>query len=585
MLHGAIRTAGTRLAAVFRDQDFLATTPAELAAALRLFRSASVDLDRGISESPVDSVPVPPLHVSDDQMIALCEQIFNLSVRLKSIVDDDYLTQITETSLKVLQQRHDKWTTERNVFQSKSSPGESTPARPARGGIPSMPRDALGKFHTRTAEEREVDSATAYADFMSPVAQSVSGTCADVSGHIVSPDDWEFLLLVAGLYPVPVLGGWGAPLVFRSPALRLRAITELQQMDAVFDSMLFDIIERNANYAQKAQLVTLKWREIVPIGRATALWALLSLSETPPADNLRAGWLIQAIAAAQDLKQGVSISYLDTLHPVVENFEQVRGEFPVEFLHQLLSTLVLYTLERSNDPGLLALVQNWRRQYGARVDVDMFACAASGKPLISIQPANPKFSDISQILLDLQTIIGTPSMHLVPSPQKVLTFAAFTPTSPRYSRRGRPGQDSRPGADSVQDVPIRGGALSTKVTRYDRRSNSGSSGPRFMGLVPRGPQDDTRCWYCAGMLKTARQFYVDTADKHAPPSSVPTAEHPFLTCRRFKDAMLLQAKSFLKGSSVPVRMFAAAVDFGELSTDNSAKNLLLIPKVRKMVSL
>lgn len=72
------------------------------------------------------------------------------------------------------------------------------------------------------------------------------------------------------------------------------------------------------------------------------------------------------------------------------------------------------------------------------------------------------------------------------------------------------------------------------------------------------------------MLKTARQYFVDTADKHAPASSVPTAEHPFLTCRRFKDAMLLQAKTFLKGSTV--RTFAAAVDFGELSTDDSASD-------------
>jgi hypothetical protein len=48
-----------------------------------------------------------------------------------------------------------------------------------------------------------------------------------------------------------------------------------------------------------AQLVTLKCREIVSIGRATALWALLCLSETPPADAIRVTWLLQAIAATQ----------------------------------------------------------------------------------------------------------------------------------------------------------------------------------------------------------------------------------------------------------------------------------------------
>ena len=112
---------------------------------------------------------------------------------------------------------------------------------------------------------------------------------------------------------------------------------------------------------------------------------MLSLSETPPADTLRAGWLIQAIAAAQNLKPAGLVHYLDSLHLVVENFAQVRGEFPVTFLHQLLSTLVLYTLEQSGDPGLLSLVQNWRRQYGARVDVDMFAKEFTGKSLITIQ--------------------------------------------------------------------------------------------------------------------------------------------------------------------------------------------------------
>ena len=56
-------------------------------------------------------------------------------------------------------------------------------------------------------------------------------------------------------------------------------------MDAVLDPM-----GANPAYSHKAQLVNLKWREIVSIGCATALWALLQvcLSETPPADTLRA---------------------------------------------------------------------------------------------------------------------------------------------------------------------------------------------------------------------------------------------------------------------------------------------------------
>ena len=42
-------------------------------------------------------------------------------------------------------------------------------------------------------------------------------------------------------------------------------------MDAVLDPVLFDLMSSNPIYAQKAQLVTLKRREIVSIGRATAL--------------------------------------------------------------------------------------------------------------------------------------------------------------------------------------------------------------------------------------------------------------------------------------------------------------------------
>ena len=58
---------------------------------------------------------------------------------------------------------------------------------------------------------------------------------------------------------------------------------------------------------------------ISELGRATALWVLLCLSETPPADTLRATWLLQAIAAAQALQPTDLVRYLDTLHLVVQN--------------------------------------------------------------------------------------------------------------------------------------------------------------------------------------------------------------------------------------------------------------------------
>ena len=146
----------------------------------------------------------------------------------------------------------------------------------------------------------------------------------------------------------------------------------------------------------------------------------------------------------------------------------------------------------------------------------MLAQAISGKPLITIRPAHSKFSDISQILLDLQAIIGSPSssLHIGSDIPKVLSFAAITPTSPRVARRGR--LDGRP----------------------DHRSVVRSGIPRFMGSVPQGPQDDVRCWYCAGLLKTARQLFADTADKNAPVSSVRTAKHPFVHCQKFKADMV-----------------------------------------------
>ncbi len=84
----------------------------------------------------------------------------------------------------------------------------------------------------------------------------------------------------------------------------------------------------------------------------------------------------------------------------------------------------------------------------------MFAKALHGTSLITIQPAHPKFSGISQILLDLQSIVGSPSLslHLRTDSLKVLTFAALTPTYPRIYRRncidGRVGSPSTVDRDS-----------------------------------------------------------------------------------------------------------------------------------------
>jgi hypothetical protein len=322
---------------------------------------------------------------------------------------------------------------------------------------------------------------------------------------------------------------------------------ELQQMDAVLDPILFDLMGSHSAYLQKAQLVTLKWREIVSIGRATALWALLCLSETPPPDTLRAAWLLQAIAAAQALQPSNLVRYLDTLHLVVQNFESVRGGFPVAFLHQLLSTLVLSALEKSAQPALIALVQDWRRQYGARVDVDMFA--SPGSSLITVRSAHPKFNDVSQLLLDLQTLVLVSVPASVVSP-KVLAFAALPTHKSRLSRSNR-------------RVPSSTGTVVASPSGAAGSFNS----PRFLGRVPFQDGDLDHCWYCAGMLKTARTFFADTAEKHASPAPARTADHPIRTCRKFKMDMLDLARTFLKPARPP-RVLAAAVDFADLPSDS-----------------
>jgi hypothetical protein len=45
-------------------------------------------------------------------------------------------------------------------------------------------------------------------------------------------------------------------------------------MDTVLDPFLFYLMRSDATYAKMAQLFTLKWREIISIGRVTTLWAL-----------------------------------------------------------------------------------------------------------------------------------------------------------------------------------------------------------------------------------------------------------------------------------------------------------------------
>jgi len=539
LLCGSIGQAGGRLTVVLRDQGYLSDTPLERDAALAAFRLAHL---------PTAPVTVTP--VTEDMMIALSDQIFALSTRLASIDSDSnsYLYEITANFLLILKQRLENWTS--STSAPASSPDRTSDPRPSTPPHAPM-RDAAGRFIARSMEQLELESAGRARRFMSGSFTHLPSPAPLLSPGMTTTDQ-RFLCSVAGLPPIPCLGDWGPNLIFRTPDIRQKVLLGLQQMDAVFDTVLFDIIDRHSLYAQKSQLVTLKWREIVFIGRATALWALLCLSETPPDDTLRATWLIQAITAAQALKPSCLPEYLDTLHLIVQNFESVRGTFPQAFLHQLLSTLVLHTLERSGQAALVSLVQDWRRQYGSRVDVDMFAHKDKGQSLISIRPAHPKYCDISQLLLDLQTLVLAPAPMFSSVSPKVLTFAAFT--SPSAVSRSHRTQRQSQGPPKGYVAPL--------SLRTDRRI------PRFVGRVPRLDGDDLSCWYCAGLLKTARQFFADTADKHAPDSPPRNADHPFPTCKKFKGDMLELARHFLKPPARSVRGLTAVVDFGELPSDH-----------------
>jgi hypothetical protein len=535
LLNGPIDRAGLRLVSVLRDQNYLAVSPAEQVAALADFRSSPAAV----------AVPlVPSVVVTEDMQIALADDILARSARLALISEDadPALHAMAKNSLQVRLQRYSQWSTD-----LLAGPHLATPQSRSAGHSRSEPRSPPGLPPRMGAARHRIVGMATLSDESDFDAQQYLAASPDVHSSF-SATDLRFLVSSSALPPIPCLGGWGPGLLFRSSAHREKAISELQQMDAVLDPVLFDLMSSNSIYAQKAQLVTLKWREIVSIGRATALWALLCLSETPPPDTLRATWLLQAIAAAQNLQPSDLVRYLDTLHLVVQNFDSVRGTFPLAFLHQLLSTLVLTALEKSGHPAMVALVQDWRRQYGSRVDVDMFA--PFGTDLITIRPAHAKFNDVSQLLLDLQTLV----LVAVPVPQKTLAFTVFPSAS--VSSRVRT-------AHRVQRAPLPGNAVVSTSPRGGTSSNS----PRFLGRVPFQAGDMDTCWYCAGMLKTARAFFPDTAEKHASPAPARTADHPIRTCRKFKADMVDLARTFLKPVRSP-KVFAAVVDFGDLPSDS-----------------
>ena len=170
-------------------------------------------------------------------------------------------------------------------------------------------------------------------------------------------------------------------MVFNSKASCKLAFQALLDLESHLDPLLYPIIESRPQYATKAQLVTNVWRDFSFLGRAVGLWSLLALSEQPADDQLRADWLIKAVNAALSDPSNLTV-YLDNLHLIVSYFEAVRGPFPQSFLNQLLSTLILHSLETQGSAAMLALVQDHRRKKGARTVVDTFLGNNSGRPRI-----------------------------------------------------------------------------------------------------------------------------------------------------------------------------------------------------------
>ena len=185
--------------------------------------------------------------------------------------------------------------------------------------------------------------------------------------------------------------------------------------------------------------------------------------------------------------------------------------------------------------------------------------ASPGTNLITVRPAHPKFNDVSQLLLDLQTLVLV-AAPLSLAPQKALTFAAYS-SSP-VSSRPRHGV-----SNPVQRSPVL--SSNSGVVSTSARGGFSSNSPRFLGRVPVQDGDSDNCWYCAqcaGMLKT-RAVFFDTAEKHASPAPARTADHPIRNCRKFKSDMLELARTFLKPVRSP-KVFAAVVDFADLPSDS-----------------
>ena len=249
LLNGPIQQAGVRLVSVLHDQGYLAVSVSEHVSAFAAFSSPLAAV----------GVSVPPREVvTDDMQIALADDIIARTVALALIppFSQSDLHAMALAYLEVRTRRYTQWPVS-GLSPPRAVPESSRPP-PALNFRQAAQRRHITTMASMTEESDLADAqyVRSPSDFPQPLllADDLVGLTP------LSSVEMRNLGLMSALPPIPYIGGWGSSVVFQSPELRQKALLELQQMDAVLDPVLFDVMAANTISAQKAQLVTLKWR-------------------------------------------------------------------------------------------------------------------------------------------------------------------------------------------------------------------------------------------------------------------------------------------------------------------------------------
>jgi hypothetical protein len=157
---------------------------------------------------------------------------------------------MAKNSLQVRLQQYSQWSTDLLAGPVLETP-QSRSARHSR----SVPRSPPGLPPSMGAGHHRIVGMATLSDESDLDAQqylaSHSGSSflldhrSDASPPVtsfLSSTDLRFLDSSSALPPIPCLGGWGPGPLFRSSGHREMAISEMQQMDAVLDPVLFDLM-------------------------------------------------------------------------------------------------------------------------------------------------------------------------------------------------------------------------------------------------------------------------------------------------------------------------------------------------------